>query len=421
MRWIGRARLAIVLVAAGGLLGLTGCEPKKPVYICDTGAASAPQATATPPRNDPLAVEEAGEEAKAAVAEAEVRTLEDAVPLVTVEQGAAGPEIVSTPVGNEAEAEAVAEAAAADGDLVAVEPDSVVTADAIPDDPLFTNGSQYALAQVGFSATWDDGFDGPESGAGQTVAVVDTGVDQNHPDLGATRVRDGMTFGDYGPATDDTSDIGHGTRVAGIIAAATNNTTGVAGAAPAAQILPVRVLDNLGRGFAADVAEGVLWAVDNNATVINLSLGGSSSSDAMHLAVHYAVQHNVPVISSSGNNGRCGAPSYPAAFPEVLAVGATGPDGQWASFSTTGPHVDLAAPGEQIWSTFNNNDYNSTSGTSFSAPYVAAAAAIVRARHPEFGAIDVFVRLTSTAADLGTPGWDPFFGSGLVNVGAASG
>jgi subtilisin family serine protease len=405
---------------------LSACsDPKKtPTYVCDSTAtpASPPPLASAAPLGEALSVEEAGEEAKAAVAEAaaEVRAADGAVPLVTVEQTPAGPEIVSTPVANEAEAETVAEVAAVDGDLVAVEPDSIVTTDADPNDPQFANGNQYALGQLQFVTTWDDGFDGPESGANQTVAVLDTGVQEAHPDLANAVVLPGAVFGQDQPATQDPN--GHGTFVAGIIAAATNNMIGVAGAAPAAKILPVKVLNSGGGGLASDVANGILWAADNDATVINLSLGGSTASDIMRIAVYHAVfNRNVPVISSSGNSGRCGALSFPAAFPETLAVGATDQNHQWASFSTTGPYVNVVAPGVRIWSTaLGSGQYGHRTGTSFSAPYVAAAAAVVRAVHPGFSANEVYLRLITTAVDLGAPGWDPFFGSGFVNVKAAA-
>lgn len=425
MKFRGFVRSSVVAVAAFALVGLSACaDPKKtPTYVCDSGVtgASAPPAATPPPPDEPLAAESAGEEAKVAVAEAQVLTADGRVPLVTVEQTPAGPEITTTPVANEAEAEAVAEAAAVDGDLVAVEPDSVVTVDADPpNDDEFDQ--QYALNRVGFTATWDATYSGAQSGDGQTVAVLDTGVQASHQDLNEPgRVLQGAVFGQPGPATMDHHVTGHGTRVAGIIAAKTNNVLGVAGAAPAAHILPVKVLDASGKGFSSDVANGIRWAADNGANVINLSLGGSTPSDAMRAQIQYAVfTAGVPVISSSGNTGKCGAPSFPAAYPEVLAVGATNAADQWASFSTTAPYVKVVAPGVDITSTVPPNGYGDADGTSFSAPYAAAAAAIVRATHPGFDANHVYFRLITTATDLGSPGWDPHFGAGLINVQAAA-
>ena len=423
MKFRGLLRVSVASLAAIALIGLAACTPKKPVYVCDAGvtAASEPQNATSPTPDPPLEVQAAGEEAKAAVAEATVLTPDGRVPLVTVEQTPTGPEITSTPVADEAEAEAVAETAAAGGDLVVVEPDSVVTAAGtpFPDDPGFDD--QYAFDVIDFVGTWmsHGGLGGAGAGGGQQVAVLDTGVYSDHEDL-VGRVVAGPSYrpAAEGPSTQD--NFGHGTKVAGIVAAATDNAKGIAGAAPAASILSVKVLDNSGRGLASDVAKGIQWAADQNA-VINLSLGGPTPSDAVLFMVRYAVfSKGVPVISSSGNSGKCGAPAFPAAFPEVLAVGSTDQANRSAAFSTTGPYVDLVAPGVAIRSTLNNGKYSDSTGTSFSAPYVAAAAAIVRATHPEFDANHVIFRLVSTATDLGPPGWDPHFGFGIVNMPAAA-
>jgi subtilisin family serine protease len=427
---IPSVKRAFVLLATAGFLGLTACQGTKapappPVSVCDAatqGQGTTPAST-PPPTDEPLAPEAAGETAKQEVATADTRTADGRVPLVTVEETGGAPVITSTPVSTPEEGEAVAEAAAADGDLVAVEADSVVTADVDPNDPRFMSGEQYAFQAVPFVQTWNafsPVFTGVGAGAGQRVAVIDTGVQQNHPDLGTAQVLDGAVFGQPGVATVDAGS--HGTRLAGIIAAATNNGVGIAGAAPAADILPVKVLNGLGQGFSSDVANGINWAVDTGgATVVNLSLGGPDQSDALRLAIQHAVLDlGVPVIASAGNSGRCGQPSYPGAFPEVMAVGATDQGNGWASFSTTGPYVSISAPGDDILSTSTpGNNYVFGDGTSFSAPFVSAAAAIVRATRG-FGASDVYAKLVATATDLGAPGWDPFFGWGLVNVLAAA-
>jgi len=422
VKFRGLLRVSVAFLAAIALIGLAACTPKKPVYVCDAGvtAASEPQNATSPTPDPPLEVQAAGEEAKAAVADATVLTPDGRVPLVTVEQTPTGPEITSTPVADEAEAEAVAEAAAASGDLVVVESDSVVTADAMPPNDEFFDPEQYVFDVIDYVGTWDAMYSGAQSGAGQVVAVLDTGVQASHPDLDDGRVLPGAVFGQPGAATDDPH--GHGTKIAGIVAAETNNDMeGIAGAAPAADILPVKVLDANGRGLSSQLANGLQWAAENNATIINLSLGGPTPSDTVLFMVRYAVfSKGIPVISSSGNSGKCGAPSFPAAFPEVLAVGSTDQANQSAAFSTTGPYVDLVAPGVAIRSTLNNGNYTDSTGTSFSAPYVAAAAAIVRATHPEFDANHVIFRLVSTATDLGPPGWDPHFGFGIVNMPAAA-
>ncbi|HEX6311276.1 MAG TPA: S8 family serine peptidase [Acidimicrobiia bacterium] len=432
MRWTRRARLAVVLVAGAGLLGLSACtNPKKtPPYVCESGAATTPptdEAAAT--SSEPLTVEEAGEEAKVAVAEAEVLTPEGDVPLVTVEQTPAGPEIVSTPVADAAEAEAVAEAAAADGDLVTVEPDSLVSAEGMP----FPNDAfypqQYVFDQIPFVETWTaygGGINGPGAGAGQVVAVLDTGVQASHPELDDGRVMPGLSYRppEEGTAQQDLSYNGHGTAVAGIITAETDNGAGVAGAAPAADIMPIKVLNPNGQGLTSQVAQAVVFAADYPpVTVINLSLGGPNPSDVLHGAIRHAVNtKGKPVIAASGNSGKCGNPSYPAAFAEVLAVGAINSGYQWASFSTTGPYVDVVTAGQGVKTLSTGAPpYTEKSGTSFAAPYAAAAAAIVHARYPAFNAGQVYGRLTGTATDLGAPGWDPHFGSGVINVILAAG
>jgi subtilisin family serine protease len=424
-----RVSPALALVLALALLGLSACTPPKkktPVYACDAGTEVSTQAAgAVPPApSEPLGAEEAGEAAKAAVAGAEVVTADGQVPLVTVEETPAGPEINTIPVNNEAEAEAVAETAAADGNLVAVEADAPVSADAPPNDPRF--GEQYALPRTRFTQAWDayaTEFGGSGAGAGMQVAVLDTGVHQAHEDLDlGGKVVAGPSFRPAAEGVSTTDLNGHGTIVAGIIAAETNNAVGIAGGAPAATIVSVKVLDRFGNGSTAAVAVGVMWSVDHGVDVINLSLGGQQLSAALHEAIKHAVNMQVPVISSAGNNGKCGTPSFPGAFDEVLAVGATGTVNEWAPFSTTGPYISLVAPGVSILSTTQGatDAYATRSGTSFSAPYVSAAAAIVRARHSGFSTGQVYLRLIQTALELGAPGWDPHFGHGLLNVHGAA-
>jgi len=428
---------SFLLVAALAAFGLTACiPPKTPVYVCAAEAGPTPDtvAAATASGTDePLAPETAGEEAKDEFANSDVRTEDGRVPIVTVEDGANGPEIVSTPVASEAEAEAVAEAAAADGDLTVVEADSVVTADVNPPDDLLFS-SQYTFNLMAFVATWQfnapNNFAGPRAGQGQVVAIIDTGVDNTHDDLDDGQVLAGAAFGQ--PNTPHVDPSGHGTRLAGIVAATTNNTYGIAGGAPAAKIFPIKVLNAAGSGLSSDVAKGILYAADfGGATVINLSLGGANPSDVQRAAIQHAVfDLGIPVIASAGNDGKCGQASYPAAFPEVLAVAAVDQAANWAGFSTTGPYVSVAAPGAAILSTCppgmpahkpacpstgSSPGFNTQNGTSFSAPYVAAVAAIVRATNPGVVASGVYDRIIASAIDLHTPGWDPETGFGLVN------
>jgi type VII secretion-associated serine protease mycosin len=282
-------------------------------------------------------------------------------------------------------------------------------------------GEQWALNAVSYEASW------PASrGGGVTVAVVDTGVAAAHQDL-AGAVLAGTDLASDANSVDPghngmVDPGGHGTHVAGIIAARNNNGVGITGAAPDAKILPVRVLDAHGSGTSDKVAEGIIWAADHGARVINLSLGGGPSP-GMQAAMQYALAKNSVVFAAAGNGFQTGnAPTYPAAYPEAIAVAAINQMGGHADFSNTGSYVDIAAPGVMILSTYGGstpNDYEYMNGTSMATPYAAAAAALVLGENHNLHPSDVRRILTTTAIDLGAPGRDNTFGSGLVNPRAA--
>lgn len=261
-------------------------------------------------------------------------------------------------------------------------------------------------------------------GSGVTVAVVDTGVRSSHSDLSGN-VLSGIDY--VAPGTSANDENGHGTHVAGIIAALHNNSRGIAGMAPRAKILPVRVLDRDGSGTAADVAKGIIYAADRGAKVINLSLGSNLSSSAMQSAVAYAISRNRLVVAAAGNSGcgLLGSPTeYPAAYPGVVGVGAVNQSIQKASFSSCGSWVDVAAPGQSIISTMirssvglgcsSSADYCTLSGTSFSTPYVSAAGALAIARRG-WSQSTVASRLQSTATDISPSGKDSRTGAGFIN------
>jgi type VII secretion-associated serine protease mycosin len=261
-------------------------------------------------------------------------------------------------------------------------------------------------------------------GSGVTVAVIDTGVKSSHSDL-SDRVLSGTDY--VVPGTSANDENGHGTHVAGIIAAVHNNSRGIAGMAPRAKILPVRVLDRNGSGTSANVAKGIIYAADRGAKVINLSLGSNQSSTAMQSAVSYAIGKNVLVVAAAGNSGcgLLGAPrEYPASYPGVVGVGAVTKSIQRASYSSCGSWVDVAAPGDRIISTMIQNsvglgcsssaNYCTLSGTSFSAPYVAASGALAIARRG-WSQSTVASRLESTATDLSPAGKDSRTGAGFIN------
>lgn len=251
--------------------------------------------------------------------------------------------------------------------------------------------------------------------ASTVVAVVDSGVQGNHPDL-VGRVRTGTDFVTSG-GNGWADGYGHGTHVAGIIAASANNGVGVAGLAPDASILPIRVLDNSGAGWASDMSRGVIWAADHGASVINLSVGGPAN-DVMKSAVDYAIAKGVTVVAAAGNSREQGSPaSYPAAYGNVLAVAATDSADRVAAFSNSNSYVNIAAPGVAIASTYPTakGSYVSMSGTSMATPFVAAAAASLKAAKPSLTAAQVMALLQSTAVDKGTAGRDNDYGAGLVD------
>ena len=255
-----------------------------------------------------------------------------------------------------------------DSDVALVEQDFVVSVHfAIPPgDPDY--GLQWALPHIHAENAWRE----MDELQPISVAVIDTGVCLSHEDL-AGRVQDnGYDFVDN---DDDPEDVfGHGCSVAGIIAANIDNGIGIAGFAPNASILPIRVLGPGGSGSMADVAAGIVYAADNGADIINLSLGSMVGSQVTKDAVDHAVNAGVTVIASAGNSG--GAyPGYPARYENVVAVGAVDRDGARSSFSNKGG--DIWAPGREVHTTHLNNGYKALNGTSFSAPYVSAMAAVL--------------------------------------------
>ncbi len=304
-----------------------------------------------------------------------------------------------------------------------------VKAAAVPNDPGFASHQDY-LSNLGLPTAWDRS----KGSSAVPVAVVDTGVDLDHPDL-AGRLLPGWDFVNWDPEAQD--DNGHGTLVAGVAGAATNNAKGVAGAAWDTRIIPVKALDNVGNGFASHVADGISWAAENGAKVINLSLGNEFGDAVLRDAVDYALSLDVVVVAAAGNE--CSTqPFYPAAYPGVVAVSATDPNGRFAGpptypcetplgqppgFSNSGPWVTLSAPGKAITSTALGpaEEYGTAEGTSFSAPIVAGAAVLVRAQQPGLSQTQVVARLRDTARDAGLPGFDEQHGYGWVDPTAALG
>ncbi len=268
-------------------------------------------------------------------------------------------------------------------------------------------------------------------GAGVNVCVIDTGIDYTHPDL-SDNYRGGYDF--VNDDADPLDDNGHGTHCAGIIAAE-NNSIGVVGVAPEVNLYAVKVLDRLGSGWLSDCIAGIQWAVDNNMDVVSMSWGSSVDSPSLKEACDNAYNAGLVLVAAAGNDGD-GDPntteySYPAAYDSVIAVGATNSSDAIADFSNTGPYLELAAPGVNIYSTLPTYrvtltrtygyDYGTLSGTSMACPHVAGVAALILASDPTLTNVDVRYILQTTADDLGPEKRDTAYGYGLVDADEAAG
>nr|WP_212839579.1 type VII secretion-associated serine protease mycosin [Catellatospora sp. IY07-71] len=250
------------------------------------------------------------------------------------------------------------------------------------------------------------------TGSGVTVAVIDSGVDGTHPDLQGS-VLPGVDLSSEGPGDGHRDASGHGTSMAGLIAAHGK----VRGIAPDAKILPVRAFTT--EGFGGVTRESILWAVEHGADVISISAGGDSADPGVRRAIDEALKRDVVVVAAAGNRPADQQVIYPAAFPGVVAVGAVNKDGVQSSLSVTGPAVVVAAPGDDITSTGLKHRWSNGSGTSGATAIVAGAAALIRAQFPDLSAVEVVRRLTSTAVDKGYTGRDPQYGFGVLDLVAA--
>ncbi len=339
-----------------------------------------------------------------------------------------------------------------------------------PNDPFFSSkgawgqpfGDQWALPKIGFHAkgsgrsAWDI-----ETGEGRpvVVAVIDSGLDYFHPDLNPTSVwrnpspnKPGQDKNGYDADligwnfVDNTNNPwdndGHGTFVAGIIAAAANNGAGIAGLNWGVQIMPLKVMNSFGRGRGFNVARAIIYAADHGAKVINLSLDEEHLTKTEELAVDYAYKKGVLIVAAAGNQGKNTEGTAPVSLPHVLAVAALDQDDKRAPFSNWGTHVKIAAPGVDILSLRARRtdlmlmsgaknyaagsafvgpqaQYMRASGTSFSAPMVAAVASLIWAKYPNLTNVQVERVLLESADDVEDPGWDNFTGAGRLNAVAA--
>ncbi|MEC0243023.1 S8 family peptidase [Paenibacillus dokdonensis] len=277
----------------------------------------------------------------------------------------------------------------------------------VPNDLLFAK-YQWNLPAIETNQGWD-----LSRGSNDViVGIVDTGVDIGHPDLQGQLL---TGYNVINPDSDPLDDVGHGTHVSGIIGALVNNNEGVAGISWYNKMLPVKALDKSGSGTTYSVAEGIIWAADNGAKVINMSLGNYADSQFLHDAVKYAYDRDVVLVAASGNDNT-ERPGYPAAYSEVLAVAATDSNMKRASYSNYGDYIDVAAPGTSIASTYPGNQYAALSGTSMASPHVAAMAALIRSRNPDLTNKQVMDIMRSSTVDLGPKGRDKYYGYGQIDI-----
>jgi len=321
--------------------------------------------------------------------------------------------------------------------VLAAEPNYLASIASMPNDPEIS--LQMNLWNIQVPAAWDSVSNLKDV----IVAVVDTGIDLDHPDLanniwqnpgevgldatGQDKRTNGVDDDGNGYVDDwrgwnlvsgnniPRDDQGHGTHLAGIIGASINNGLGIAGIAPNARLLPVKVLDDTGFGTYLQAAEGIRYAADMGAKVINLGFGGLGSSQVLQDAVDYALFHGALVVAASGNGG-FNTVYYPAAYPGVISVGAVDNGLNWASFSSSNDFVNLVAPGVGILSTSLGGTYTELSGTSVSSAHVSGVAALL-AGLPDFQGVDNLRSiLLGSAFDLGATGKDPYFGAGILHA-----
>ncbi len=307
--------------------------------------------------------------------------------------------------------------------VLAVDNNDKIEVTALPNDPYIVNTAAWQFYRIGADQTWDQ----VSNAEPVVVAVIDTGLNVNHPDL------IGNTVAGYDFVTGKTNVVdlaGHGTAVSGCIAAVTNNGVGTAGVSGLAnvKIAPYRTGGEYSGDTKLDVAyicAAILKAAERpEVKVINMSFGGYGTFSSLAVAVNEAVSAGKVVVASSGNEGeswnaRVGQYSYPASYDEVISVGAINKDNTRSSFSQYNDRVDLCAPGQSVLTTARSGGYEYASGTSFASPIVAGACAVLMAADSSLNADAVEMILKNTALDLGTAGSDRYYGSGLIQLNAA--
>ncbi|HEY3108269.1 MAG TPA: S8 family serine peptidase [Chloroflexota bacterium] len=424
-------RRAWLLVALALLLASWAPRPVggQPAEAPNAGARAAAELAAEVRAGEVLVVLRPGARAAAVAGRAGLAAADQIAPSV---------HRLRVPPGEE---RARAQALRADPGVAAAAPNYLRRAQFVPNDRLYAQ--QWAPARIGAPSAWDVTV----GTAGVAIAILDSGVDQDHPDL-AAKLRPGANFLGADPSYDPSScptrdgvqdDFDHGTHVSGIAAAATNNGIGVAGIAWQPMILPVKVLDCRGNGSDVQVIAGMDWAVGQGARIINLSFGGAGQSDVLDAAVERAWRAGALVIAAAGN-AATDVPFYPAASPHALAITASDRDDHFASsFSNRGPWVSLAAPGVGILSTYPTYmaqyhvqvGYQFKDGTSMAAPHVAGLAALLLSLHPDYSPNRIMAilfisadRIEScptgiSACPYDAHGRNDYFGYGRINAARA--
>lgn len=287
-----------------------------------------------------------------------------------------------------------------------VEKNYLADVTAVPDDPAY--GSQWHLPKIAAPVGWD-------ISTGNTIvpiAIIDSGIDPSHPDLGSKLIQ-GYNFI---TRTTDTRDVyGHGTKVAGSAAASGNNTIGITGVAWQNSILPLLVVDATGSADYANMASAIVYAADRGIRIISMSISGTDPSSALEEAVTYAWNKGSLFFASAGNTGT-NVPRYPAACAKAIAVSATDSADNRASYSNYGSYVTLSAPGSNIYTTANGGGYTYASGTSFSTPITAGLAGLILSANPALTNQQVKDILVQNTDDLGAAGYDIYFGFGRINA-----
>ncbi len=288
-----------------------------------------------------------------------------------------------------------------------IHPNTFISISTLPDDRYYTE--QYYLEQIKAQGVWKEKY-----AREIVIAVLDTGIDYNHPDL-HDRVLPGYNILDNNATAMD--DNGHGTNVAGIIAANSNNKIGISGITNNVKLLPIKILDGAGKSDSFYVGQGIRYAADHGANIIVIASGELVYTPFIAEAVDYAYENNVLIVAAAGNKSL--EINYPAALPNVIAVGAVDRNDKHIDYSNFGQQLDVVAPGEAIYTTHLDNSYVAVSGTSFVAPQVAALAAVLMQKYPELTLKEISDLIRFSADDVGDYGWDEKTGYGRINFKAA--